>query len=190
MTPACLSFFVYPPTPMPYSTSQTTTPPRQREAARKSESIPSRLLIGATPRAASADAALFVLRVVAGLALAFGHGLGKIPPSPGFVQLVGGLGFPSPELFAWGATVTEVGGGVLLALGLLTRPAATLVAVNMAVVTFVANAGKAFGDLELGLLYGVIMLAFAVLGAGRYSLDAVLRRRVATVTGPPATDQP
>lgn len=175
---------------MSYPTSQTTTTLRQRQPAPKSAATRSRLLIGATPRAASADAALFVLRVVAGLSLAFGHGLGKIPPSPGFVQMVGGLGFPAPELFAWGATVTEVGGGMLVALGLLTRPAATLVAVNMVVVTFVANAGKAFGDLELGLLYGVIMLAFAVLGAGRYSLDAGLRRRIATVTGPPVTDQP
>ena len=148
---------------------------------------PSRILIGASSREAPADAALLVLRVVAGLSLAFGHGLGKVPPSPGFVQMVGGLGFPAPELFAWGATVAEVGGGLLLALGLLTRPAGTLVAVNMAVVTFVANAGKPFGDLELGLLYAVIALVFAVLGAGRYSLDAALRRRIA---GSPVTGRP
>ncbi|MDT7858397.1 DoxX family protein [Rubrivirga sp. S365] len=145
------------------------------------------VLIGATPREASADAALLVLRVVTGLSLALGHGLGKVPPSPGFVETVGALGFPAPELFAWGATAAELGGGLLLALGLLTRPAATLVAGTMAVVTLAANAGKAFGDLELGLLYGVIALVFAVLGAGRYSLDAALRRRIATspVTGQP-----
>lgn len=175
---------------MPSPTSRVTKRARWREAIRKTTSSPFSLLIGASPRTASADAALVVLRVVAGLSLAFGHGLGKVPPSPGFVEMVGALGFPAPELFAWGATAAELGGGVLLALGLLTRPAAALVAGTMTIVTLAANAGKPFGDLELGLLYGVIALTFAVLGAGRYSLDAALRRRVTTLSAPPVTDQP
>lgn len=137
-----------------------------------------RLLFGADSRNAQSDAGLTVLRVVAGLSLALGHGLGKVPPSTGFVEMVGGLGFPAPGLFAWGATAAELGGGLLLAFGLLTRPAGLLIAVNMAVVTVLAHAGDPLGDRELGLLYGVIGLAFAVVGGGRYSLDAVVRRRL------------
>ena len=139
-----------------------------------------RFLFGSVTREAPPDLGLVVLRVVAGLSLALGHGLGKVPPSAGFVEMVGGLGFPAPGLFAWGATAAELGGGLLLALGLLTRPAGALIAVNMLVVTLLAHAGDPFGDREMGLLYGVIALAFAVLGAGRYSLDALVRRQLGT----------
>ena len=141
-----------------------------------------RFLFGSVTRDAPADLGLVVLRVVSGLSLALGHGLGKVPPSDGFVGMVGGMGFPAPGLFAWGATAAELGGGLLLALGLLTQPAGLLIAVNMLVVTLLAHAGDPFGDRELGLLYGVIALAFAVIGSGRYSLDAALRRRSGTIT--------
>lgn len=133
-------------------------------------------LFGAVSRDRPADIGLLVLRVVTGLSLALAHGLGKLPPSPGFVQMVGGMGFPLPELFAWGATIAELGGGLLLAAGLLTRPAALLIVINMAVVVLFAHPGGGFSERELGLLYGLIALTFAILGAGRYSLDAALRR--------------
>lgn len=133
-------------------------------------------LTGSASREAPADLGLTALRAVTGLSLALAHGLRKLPPSDGFVSRVGEMGFPAPELFAWGATAAEVGGGILLAVGLLTRPAALLIALNMLVVTLLAHAGDPFGDRELGLLYGAIALAFVFLGAGRYSLDALLRR--------------
>ena len=55
------------------------------------------LLFG-RPRADSpaADLGLLVMRVVAGLSLAFFHGMGKIPPSEGFIGRVGEMGFPAP----------------------------------------------------------------------------------------------
>lgn len=133
-------------------------------------------LTGAASRDAAADVGLTVLRVVSGLSLALAHGLRKLPPSSGFVERVGEMGFPAPELFAWGATAAELGGGLLLAIGLFTRPAALLIALNMLVVTVLAHAGDAFGDRELGLFYGVIGVAFVFLGAGRFSLDALFRR--------------
>ena len=138
------------------------------------------VLSGAVSRDAPADLGLTVLRIAAGLSLALGHGVRKLPPSSGFIERVGEMGFPAPELFAWGATAAELGGGLLLALGLLTRPAALLIALNMLVVTLLAHAGDPFGDRELGLLFGVIAFAFVFLGAGRYSLDALLRRRYET----------
>lgn len=125
----------------------------------------------------SADAARLVLRVSTGLAMAFAHGNRKVPPSEGFVTRVGEMGFPFPEFFAWMAGFAEFGGGLLIAIGLLTRPMSVLLTINMVVVYFLAHAGDAFGDREKGFLFGFIALFFAIAGAGRYSVDALIRGR-------------
>lgn len=147
-------------------------------SVQRPDSMKRALLIGDTALASpAADVGRLLLRVTAGLSLALAHGLNKLPPSDRFLGRVAEMGFPAPEVFAWLAAFAEFGGGLLLALGLLTRPAAFLVAGNMAVVVFLAHAGDPFGDREDGLLFGVIALFFALAGAGRYSLDAVLRRQ-------------
>ncbi|MFN2240048.1 MAG: DoxX family protein [Thermoanaerobaculia bacterium] len=123
------------------------------------------------------DAGLLVLRVFAGLALAFGHGLGKLPPSPGFVEGVGEMGFPLPALFAWAAAVSEFAGGLLLAAGLLTRPSSLLILFTMATAALIRHAPDPFSSKEKALLFLFVALLFLLAGAGRYSLDALLARR-------------
>jgi putative oxidoreductase len=124
----------------------------------------------------AADAGLAVLRVVAGLLLVALHGLGKVPPQEGYVGWIGGMGFPAPLAFAWLTAFAEVVGGVLLAIGLLTRPAALLLVIHFTVVVLVAHAGDAMGDRELAILFGTISLLYLLAGPGRYSLDAVIGR--------------
>lgn len=126
---------------------------------------------------ASTDAGLAAARFVVFLLLAFLHGMGKIPPQPGFVGMVGGLGFPAPELFAWLAGIAEFGGGILIAIGLLTRPAALLVFVHFLFVIFIAHAGDGLGDRELPIIFGVMALMFFLSGPGRYSLDHLIGGR-------------
>lgn len=128
------------------------------------------------------DIGLLILRVFAGLALAFGHGLGKIPPSEGFTGMVGNLGLPAPGLFAWLSGLAEFAGGVLLALGLLTRPAALFIFLNMTVAVLLAHAGDGFGEREKALLFGFIAIQFFFTGAGRYSIDARLGNRQTTAS--------
>ena len=123
------------------------------------------------------DAGLAALRVVAFLLLVFLHGMGKVPPQEGFVGMVGGLGFPAPETFAWLAAIAEFGGGILLVMGLLTRPAALLVFVHFLIVIFVAHAGDALGDRELPILFAATALLFLLTGPGRYSVDHLIGRR-------------
>jgi putative oxidoreductase len=137
------------------------------------------LIGGATPASITADIGLTILRVSAGLMMAFGHGMGKIPPSDGFVQGVGELGFPQPLLFAWAAGASEFFGGLLLAAGLLTRPAAFFIAFTMTVAAFMRHAGDPmFGrtpSKEMALLYLAVAVAFLLTGSGRFSVDRVLR---------------
>ncbi len=129
-----------------------------------------------------ADAGLLVLRLIAGLSLAFAHGTGKIPPTASFIAGVETLGFPAPVLFGWAAGITELVGGVCLAVGLLTRPASVLIAFTMAVAFFLRHADDPFATKEKALLYGGIALLFIFIGAGRFSLDSFLRGRASKHT--------
>jgi putative oxidoreductase len=135
------------------------------------------ILGGAGGATALADVGLLLMRVLAGLGLAFAHGMRKLPPSDRFVARVDSLGFPLPDVFAWGAGIVEFAGGLLLVLGLLTRPAASLALIVVGTAYFGAHADDSFSDAEAAFLYGAIMLALALMGAGRFSLDAALARR-------------
>lgn len=122
----------------------------------------------------AAELTMTLLRVFVGLALAFGHGLGKLPPGDGFVAGVGALGFPVPIAFAWAAGFAEFVGGLFLALGLLTRPAALAVAFTMAVAAFGQHANDPFKVKELALTYFFVALVFTVRGSGKFSFDRFL----------------
>ena len=146
------------------------------------------LLFGGAGSASRAgDVGLLLIRLV-GLLLAIGHGMSKIfgegrfgPPD----QLVAGvekMGFPMPTAFAWAAALAEFVGGILIALGLLTRPAALALAFNMAVAAFVAHGGDPLfmgtgAAKEPALLYLIPFAALALTGAGRYSIDRLIAAR-------------
>lgn len=125
----------------------------------------------------AADAGRALLRIGAGLALALAHGLGKVPPSERFIQGAGEMGFPFPTFFAWMSGFAEFGCGLLLAIGLATRPAALFISLNMLTVVFIAHAGDPFGNRERGVLFLCIALFFLLAGAGRYSFDHYISSR-------------
>jgi putative oxidoreductase len=135
------------------------------------------IMFGYSTAGALGDVGLLLLRVFAGLALALAHGINKVPPADGFVGMIGGFGFPAPELFAWLSGLTELVGGILLAAGLFTRPVAAFIVVNMLVAVVFAHAGDPFAGRELPLLFAVVALQFAFTGAGRYSADGVIAGR-------------
>jgi putative oxidoreductase len=74
----------------------------------------------------------------------------------------------------------EVIGGVLLALGFLTRPVAFILSGNMAVAYFMAHAPQSFFPVNNGgdaaVLYCFIFLYFFFAGGGAWSIDAARRR--------------
>jgi len=132
---------------------------------------------GAIIESTSAHIGLAILRVFTGLSMAFAHGLGKVPPSEGFIEGTGKMGFPLPELFAWLAGLAEFGGGLLLALGLMTRPAAFFMGSTMLVAAFIRHGDDPFSSQEKALLFLFIAVAFVCIGAGKYGIDTWIRPR-------------
>ena len=114
-----------------------------------------------------------LLRVVAGFLFAC-HGAQKLFGFPGGVETT-----TMPLIVAAG--VIELGGGILIALGLLTRPAAFIASGTMAVAYFMGHGGKGFWPIlnggELAALYAFLWLYVTFRGGGRFSLDAARSRR-------------
>lgn len=135
------------------------------------------MLLGYNTAGPMGDLGLLILRVFAGLALAFAHGVNKVPPAEGFVTRIGGFGFPAPEVFAWLSGFAELAGGILLAIGLATRPVAFIIVINMSVAVLFAHADDPFRGKELALMFLMVAAMYAFVGAGRYSVDRLINRR-------------
>jgi len=115
------------------------------------------------------------------------HGAQKLFGWFGGGGLSGTAGFFSQNLglepgMFWAVLVggTEFFGGLCLAIGFLTRPAALAVAVLMAVAVIRVHLGNGFfataGGYEYALLWGLIALAITMRGGGRMSVDRAIGR--------------
>jgi putative oxidoreductase len=120
------------------------------------------------------DVGVLVFRLFTGLSLALAHGWGKVPPSEAFMQRVAGMGFPAES--AWLTMLTEFVGGIALALGLATRPVAFAILLNFIVVVFIAHAADPYQRKELPAMFLAASVMFLFLGAGRFSLDRLLKK--------------
>ena len=118
---------------------------------------------------------LLVLRLVLAL-IFFSHGYPKVTHSaPGMQAFFVEHGLPG--YFVYISGVLEVFGAVLLALGVFTRAAALLLAIEMGVAIWkVHSAGGylAVHNYEFPLTMLAATFALATVGAGRLSLDQPL----------------
>jgi putative oxidoreductase len=121
---------------------------------------------------------LGVLRMVTGY-LYLQHGTAKllhVPHVPMFDQ----LRLLSLDGFAG---MLEIGGSVLIVLGLFTRPVAFLLSGEMAIAYFLVHARQgnffmpALNQGELAVLYCFIFLFLATAGGGSWSIDALRARK-------------
>jgi putative oxidoreductase len=125
--------------------------------------------------AAWAPRALSVLRIITGLMI-IEHGMGKIIGFPAFpayanvqpLSLIGAAGF------------IELICGALLIVGLLTQPAAFILAGEMAFAYFIAHEPKSFYPLlnggTLAIMYCFTCLYLSTAGAGPWSVDAAMKQ--------------
>ena len=124
-----------------------------------------------------------LLRLTAGLLLAQ-HGAQKLLGT--FGGFGGTAGATAPLMSQMGlAGVLELVGGLLLAIGLFTRPVAFVLSGLMAVAYFMAHQPQGAFPIgnggELAALYAFVFLAFAATGAGPWSVDGLRGRKGAVV---------
>jgi len=127
---------------------------------------------------------LSVLRIVVAFLL-MAHGAQKVfgvfmpPPQPGAPPAPPFAFDPLSKMGVAG--ILEFFGGLLLLLGLFTRPVAFILSGLLAVAYFMAHAPGGFWPImnrgELAVLYCFVFLYLAAAGGGPWSVDACLRRR-------------
>ena len=135
------------------------------------------------PSPKSSARGVTILRVVFG-ALIMVHGIQKFMAGhAAFTASVAAMGVQKPEIVAWLVIAGEIGLGLLLVLGALTRVAGFLAAIMFAGIWFVTEAGKPLltaksgVTAELLIIYVAISVAFVFLGPGAWSLDRKLARQ-------------
>ena len=120
-----------------------------------------------------AERAYALFRIVAGILFAC-HGAQKL-----FGALGGTAMTSNPMMLVAG--IIEFGGGLLIAIGLLTGWAAFIASGEMAAAYFMAHAKGGFWPIlnkgELAVVYCFAFLYIAARGSGPYSVDAAMRRR-------------
>src|SRR3982074_1553154 len=127
---------------------------------------------------------LLILRVVVGLTVA-AHGAQKLfgwfggPGIQGFAGFLGRLDVRPARFWAWVAARAELGGGLALAIGLLTPLASFAVIGAMLVAIAMVHLSKGFWNTQGGIEYPLLILAsslaLALTGPGVYSADSWLR---------------
>jgi len=123
--------------------------------------------------------AVTILRVIIGFIFA-AHGWQKFNEwtIAGTQASFAKMGVPAAEIAAPAVAVLELGGGIALILGVLTRVVALLLALDMLGALFLVHASAgvfaATGGYELVLLLAAATLAVALTGAGRISVDRAL----------------
>ena len=132
---------------------------------------------------------LSILRIMTGV-LFLEHGLNKLfnfPATPNHVPYDFSSVFSSLSPGLQGPI--EVIGGLLIALGLFTRPVAFILAGDMAVAYFRAHAPRDLFPMlnngDAAILYCFIFLYLWLAGSGEWSLDRLWRRGAASTSGLP-----
>ena len=125
-----------------------------------------------------ADPVYCIMRLIVGL-LFFCHGAQKVL---GWFAKPGQTREPLDLMMTVGGWI-ELAGGLLIAIGLLTRPAAFLASGMMAVAYFMAHASGSLFPIvnrgELAVVYTWLFLFIFFYGPGRWSVDAMIRGAVA-----------
>ena len=130
---------------------------------------------------------LGLFRIISGAMFA-SHGAQKI------FGAFGGVPKEAPQWVIWTAGPIEFFGGVLIAMGLFTRPVAFLCSGLMAVAYFYGHARGGFfpkvNGGELAIFYCWVFLYIAAQGPGAWAVDNVRRNKVIESSGAQVREYP
>jgi putative oxidoreductase len=129
-----------------------------------------------------------LVRVAAGLIL-MPHGAQKLfgmfgaPPREGYIRFFTNLGLEPADAWLIFIGCVEFFGGLMLAVGLLTRLAAAAITIQMFYIAFFINMANGFfwtpkAGIEYPLLWGIVALAFWIMGGGRFSVDRAIGKEL------------
>lgn len=121
------------------------------------------------------DGGKLLLRITFSVLMIF-HGVAKLQHGTGWIEgMLISKGIPG--FVAYGVFIGEIVAPVLIILGIFTRPAALIVAVNLLVATLMVGMGKFFTvtnvgawGLEVEAMYFFAAIITMLLGSGRYSI--------------------
>jgi putative oxidoreductase len=112
-------------------------------------------------------------------------GFGKLGMIGATAAQMAGHGLPYANILVWGAVAVELGGGLMLMTGLLTRCVALVLCLYTLALALIFHAYWAVPAAEVRTQHGAFfehiammggMLYVVAFGAGAYSLDALIRR--------------
>jgi putative oxidoreductase len=120
-----------------------------------------------------------LLRVVAGVLLVT-HGYGKIINPFGAAGMVESLGFYPGVFWSPLLAATEFFGGILIAIGLFTRPASFAAMIVLFVTVYFHGIvqGEGLGGAEKSILWAAIFFFFAIRGSNAQSVDAKIGKQI------------
>jgi putative oxidoreductase len=121
---------------------------------------------------------LLLLRISVGLFM-LSHGLGK------FSKLFGDEPIKFPDPIGVGVTASlaltvfaEVFCSLFLIFGIATRLAAIPLLITMLVAVLIVHINDGFGKQELPLLYSMVYISIAIAGAGKFSIDSLIYKKI------------
>ena len=116
----------------------------------------------------------FLLRAIAGMIMfKYGLELFSTDAMNGYTSWLKDLKIPAPRTMATIGKISELGGGLLMVVGLFTRLAAIPLILTMAFICFIMDEPEFLAADGVFLLM-VIFLHFLLVGPGKLSLDHIL----------------
>lgn len=126
------------------------------------------------------DLPLLALRIVLAIGF-FEPGLKKLGSIEGTAVWYESMGIPAPTLNAYLSGGIETVGAVLILLGLGTRVMSIPMIFTMIVAWLTVHLGKGYnvsdGGYELVLYYIIMLVVLLTFGAGRISIDQLLKKK-------------
>jgi putative oxidoreductase len=144
-----------------------------------------KILLDCGTRDTTASLGILALRVMTGLMMLYGHGIGKIQNysmlKDKFELKVYPFNHFASSVNLMLCIAAEVGAAALIVIGLCTRPAAFVLGFTMVVAAFGVHAADPWflrpgvpAAKELALLYLIPMIAIILTGGGSFSVDAAI----------------
>lgn len=112
---------------------------------------------------------ILALRIAVGLVFAY-HGWLKLGDITGTTAFFGSQGIPLASFFAWVVGLVELIGGLAVLLGVFTKAAAKLLAINMLVALLVVHTRMPWVAAELPLVLLASCLVLLGCGGGKWKL--------------------